>query len=135
MSVNSIAKTLGFQSYNGIAYGKYEGIFANITNYSFTGSIMFTVHELKQELLKEIFAYMEQNKKEFLIKGVQRYENPFLIVDMDSHYAPCTGQRIVQTFKQLCVFLHSLGIKSCCTTCGKEDASFAMGGPGGVPVL
>lgn len=128
MSVNSIAKTLGFQSDNGIAYGKYQGVFANITSFSFTGSMMFTVHELKNETVKAIFAYIGQNKKAFLIQGEPRYENPFLIVNMNSYYAPCTARRIVQTFKQICMFLHSLGLESRCTACGQKDASYAMGG-------
>lgn len=128
MSVNSIAKTLGFQRHNGIAYGKYDGIFANITSFSFTGSILFTVHEVKQDTVNEIFSYIDQNKKAFLIQGTPRYENPFLIIDMNSYFAPCTARRIAQTFKQICRFLHSRGIVSCCTACGKKDASYVMGG-------
>ena len=126
MSVNFIAKNLSWNIYYNIAYGKCDGIFANITYTAFTGTLVFTVNELKQDTFQAIMSFLEQNKKSLLIRGNARYDIPYLSIDFDSHYAPLTKTRLLDAFRRICTFLKSQNIVSRCDECGIEGKQYAM---------
>ena len=129
-SVRAIARELSFESRDGIAFGACGGIFASIVNEAFTGEMTFTVNELKQDQLRQLAQFLDQNRKTFLLKGAPHYAKPYLRIRMDSRYAALTTPKIVNTFRQVCGFLQSLQLASACASCGNPAATPAVSGQG-----
>jgi ribosomal protein L37AE/L43A len=122
-SVRSIARALHFECRGDIAFGVYEGIFANITHSAYTGAFIFTISDLQPEALAALKQFIGQNRKALLVDGNAHADKSFISVKMNSHYGAYTVKRAVQSFKQIAAFLEQYGAVSACENCGTKEAS------------
>lgn len=122
-SVKAIARQLNWDCCGGIAFGRYKGIFANISSVALTGTIIFTVNELKPGTLGELRKFIDQNRKRLCIHGNVRFEKPHLTIRLDSRFGVLTKKRLLNTFEEIAAYLYDNGTASACALCGGEGAS------------
>lgn len=128
-SARSIAKKLRIKSHGRIAYGLLNGVFVNILNDVFTGSLNVNVGTLERKSMLTAYDYLETNKKRLLVKEFV-YEKPYLTVKLDSHYGALTAKRMASSCHEITGFLQYLGVTSSCAVCGTQQcgAAAASGG-------